>query len=421
MSLGRSSVRALGRQTARRAPPAEDGVSVTSAPPVSDASALQRARALVLRHGWNATAYQILNPGISLWFSRTGDAVTGFVRRGAVRVVAGAPVCAEDRLAQVSREFEADAARVGARVCYFGAEARLESLRRDDARYSMVSLGAQPAWHPAGWSAAVDGHRSLRAQLARARNKGVRAVEWLPARASASPVLRAILEQWLATRGLPPLHFLVEPETLARLFDRRIFVAEREGSAIAFLVASPVPCRDGWLVEQAVRGAAAPNGTMELLIDAAVRAVAAEGAAYVTLGLSPLSRRAAIDARLPRHDPLWLRLALRWARAHGRRFYDFDGLDAFKAKFRPEFWEPVYAVANEPRFSPSTLHAVAAAFGGGSPTSLVLRGVGRAARIEARRLLDGARGAAAGGRRRLASAALRRAARPRRSSAPPAE
>ena len=30
----------------------------------------EKARALVLRFGWNATAYQILNPGIELWFSR---------------------------------------------------------------------------------------------------------------------------------------------------------------------------------------------------------------------------------------------------------------------------------------------------------------------------------------------------------------
>jgi hypothetical protein len=41
----------------------------------------ERARDLILRYGWNATAYQLLNPGIELWFSRRGDAVIGFVRR----------------------------------------------------------------------------------------------------------------------------------------------------------------------------------------------------------------------------------------------------------------------------------------------------------------------------------------------------
>ena len=32
-----------------------------------------RARQLVLEHGWNATAYQIVNRGIEHWFSVRGD------------------------------------------------------------------------------------------------------------------------------------------------------------------------------------------------------------------------------------------------------------------------------------------------------------------------------------------------------------
>ena len=37
--------------------------------------------------------------------------------------------------------------------------------------------------------------------------------------------------------------FLVEPDTLSMLIDRRVFVAERGGQVIGFLVASPVPLR----------------------------------------------------------------------------------------------------------------------------------------------------------------------------------
>src|ERR1700712_2202209 len=92
------------------------------------AEAAERARALVLQHGWNATAYQILNPGIGLWFSSRGDAVIGHALRNGVRVVAGAPVCAPERLRDVVAEFAADAARAGHRVCYFGAGERLEDV-----------------------------------------------------------------------------------------------------------------------------------------------------------------------------------------------------------------------------------------------------------------------------------------------------
>ena len=175
------------------------------------------------------------------------------------------------------------------------------------------------------------------------------------------------------------MHFLVEPETLSRLYDRRVFVARSRGSEIiAFLVASPAPARGGWLIEQFVRGRAAPNGTVELLLDAAMRTFAAEGFRYVTLGLAPLSRYA-VPAEV---NPAWLRLVLKWVRAHGRRFYNFEGLDNFKAKFQPERWEPVYAIVNEPSFSPRTLYAIAAAFSDGSPIWTMVRAVWRGARTE---------------------------------------
>jgi phosphatidylglycerol lysyltransferase len=341
------------------------------------------ARELVMLHGWNATAYQIVNPGMSLWFTSKGDAVVGYVERGGTRVVAGSPVCAEQRLADVVAEFERECAASGRRVCYFGAEARLEGLLRSQRTHSRVLLGAQPSWNPAHWSSIVASKSSLRAQLNRSRNKGIIVAPMSPEEATGHPALRRVLDQWLATRGLPPMHFLVEPDTLTRLFDRRVFVARsRTSEIVAFLVASPAPARGGWLIEQFVRGRSAPNGTVELLLDAAVRSFAADGDEYVTLGLAPLSRHGAGAGH--ETNPAWLRLLLRWVRAHGRRFYNFEGLDNFKAKFLPERWEPVYAIVNEPRFSPGALYAIAAAFSDRSPLSTIARALWRAARTEGR-------------------------------------
>ena len=343
--------------------------------------ALNHARELVLRYGWNATAYQVVNPGISLWFSTKGDAVLGFVQRGNTRVVAGAPVCAPERVRDVVEEFEGQCTADRMRVCYFGAEARLETELRGDPSHAMVLLGAQPSWNPATWPGIIGGKASLRAQLNRARNKGVSIARMPSAVATGNPELQRVLREWLATRGLPPMHFLVEPETLSRLFDRRVFVARsRAQEIIAFLVASPAQARGGWLIEQFVRGRAAPNGTVELLLDAAMRAFAEEGYQYVTLGLAPLSRY----ARPAEVNPAWLRWVLKWVRAHGRRFYNFEGLDNFKAKFQPQYWEPVYAIVNEPAFSPRALYAIAAAFSDGSPVWTITRALWRAARTELR-------------------------------------
>jgi len=340
-----------------------------------------RARELVLEYGWNATAYQILNPGIAHWFSCAGDAVIGYVRRSGVRVAAGAPVCAPERLRDVVAEFAADARAAGDRVCYFGAGARLEEVIRGDGPCGTVGLGAQPSWDPRRWEGIVACRASLRAQLHRARNKGVAVTSWSADRAQNSPELERLLAEWLERLGLPPLHFLIETDTIAFTRDRRIFVASRGERAVSYLVASPVPARRGWLIEQIVRGRAAPNGTSELLVDAAMRTLASDGAAYVTLGLAPLSRQSRwSDPSVP----AWLRLTLRWVRAHGRRFYDFDGLDRFKTKFAPEAWEEIIAIDDRAPFSMHALWAIAAAFGGGSPVMLCARTAARAIAQEAR-------------------------------------
>jgi phosphatidylglycerol lysyltransferase len=278
-------------------------------------------------------------------------------------------------LREVTAEFEADARRSGERVCYFGAEERLETVTRELAAHATVLLGAQPTWVPTGLVSILAGKASLRAQLHRARNKGVAVRRWPPDQVRDSPVLRRVLAAWLTTRGLPPLHFMIEPETLSYPADRLVFVAERERRVEGFLVASPIPARTGWLIEQIVRAPDAPNGVSELLIDAAARTMVQLDSRYVTLGLAPLSRRAGYTGS---GEPWWLRALFGWTRAHGRRFYDFDGLDAFKAKFLPEAWVPVFAVGNEPRFSPRLIYAIAAAFRGGSPVLTVGRALGRA-------------------------------------------
>lgn len=340
---------------------------------------IARARELVLAHGWNSTSFQIVNPGIERWFADGGDAVVGYVTAAGLRVVVGAPACERERLRDVAVEFESDAHDENKSVCYFCAEARLESVFARSRTHSKFLLGAQPTWDPKQWHATVADHRSFRAQLNRARNKGVTVTEWPLEKSREHPALQKCLDDWLDSKGLPPLHFMVESDTLSRLEGRRIFVAERSDEVVGFVVLSPVAQRNGWLFEQFPHRPGAPNGTVELMIDAAMRQIALEGFEYATLGLSPLSTRAEVE---PFDNPLWLRVLLAWFRQHGKRFYNFDGLDSFKAKLRPQNWEPVFAVCNEPRVSFRTLYAITAAFSGRSTLRLIFGGLYRAAMTE---------------------------------------
>ena len=350
-------------------------------------STFERARNLVLRFGRAATCWQILHPDLSFWLAADGEGVVGFVTYRGVRVVAGEPVCAADRLAAVCREFEQDATDAGERVCYLAAESSLVDRLGRGGRHAVIPIGAQPVWHPAALEVTFRKTSSLRYQLNRARNKGMAVSEW-PAARSNHPGLERCLKTWLEDKTLPALGFMTDPYLLGRMDSRRLWVAAREGTPVGYTVLAPVPARSGWLVEQIVRCGGAPNGTAESLVAAAAQTVATEDSRFITLGTCPLSRR---GGRLTSRHPLWLRAITGWMRAHGTRFYNFRGLEHFKAKFQPQTWEPVFAVAAEPRMRPGTLYAVMGAFTGRSPILAGAQAVGSGLTAEIRNILPSPR------------------------------
>jgi len=81
-------------------------------------------------------------------------------------------------------------------------------------------------------------------------------------------------------------------------------------------------------------------------------------------------------------NPLWLRTLMVIARAHANRFYNFRGLEHFRAKMHPGYWEKIYAISNERRFSFPALYAVGGAFSGVSPVRAVGLAVAKGARTE---------------------------------------
>jgi phosphatidylglycerol lysyltransferase len=343
--------------------------------------AVSQARDLVMKYGHNATAYQILNPGIEYWFSIAADAVVGYVRRGAWLLVAGEPVCSPAELPGAIHDFEAFARGKHRHVCYVCAAEPMRRLLAHTGQHSSITMGAQPVWNPAEWLR-VRSQRSVRLQLNRALNKHVEIEASAPAAAAQHPEIRRTLTEWLRSRRLPPMHFLVEPEVLAGVVDDRILLVARVRQRIvAFLVASPVAARNGFLIEELARSSQAPNGTSELLIDAAMERFAEAGSTWATMGLVALARGTIGD------NPLWLRGLMRIARAHANRFYNFRGLERFRTKMHPAAWEKLYAISNERQFSPQALYAMGGAFSGIPPAQAIGLAILKGAREELRTMV----------------------------------
>ena len=307
---------------------------------------------------------------------------------GCVRVCEGAPSGPPEARPSAAAAFEAQARAEGARVLWFGVE-HLRDLGpspRGRRRPSVV-IGAEPVWRAGRWPEIVAAKSSVRAQIRRARNKGLVVEVWPAERARQSGELGAVLAEWLATRGLPPLAFMASPFVLDEPGRRLFWIARREADVVGYLALRPgdeAPDNESdqgeAFVEWIIQGRAAPNGTAALLLDAAVRSLPPE--AGFTLGLVPLSTQAPPSASAP---PLAVRALLAWTRAHATRFYNFDGLERFKTKFVPDGWRPLHLATDGPQISLVTFHAVAAAFAAPrGPTRFVARALADALGEEAR-------------------------------------
>ncbi|MCE9575300.1 MAG: DUF2156 domain-containing protein [Deltaproteobacteria bacterium] len=296
--------------------------------PVASPDDRTRVLALLRRHGHATVAFQALEADFRYWFDGD-DAVVAYVDTGRAWVAGGEPIAAPERLREVADRFVLAARAARRRASFFGCEQRFV----DATAWPAIVLGEQPVWQPGAWDHTLATTPSLRYQLRRARKKGVTVRALRPDEVAPGsplrPVIAALGAEWLAARRMAPMGFLVQLEPLTYPAERVMIVAERGGAVVGFLSAIPVHARRRLFIEDVLRGRAAPNGTSELMIDAAMRAAAdLEG---VTLGLAPLAG----DVPAP----------LRLARALSTPLYDFRGLAAFKHKLRPDRWEPIYLAA----------------------------------------------------------------------------
>lgn len=298
-------------------------------------------RELLLAHGREAGAWQILEPGYR-WFLHGADACVGYVDTGRAWVAAGAPIAPRARQREVAWAFVESAAAEGRRACFFGVEADFGA-----AGFDRLRLGEQPEWVPRQY-VAQRLRSSLREQHRRARAKGVEVRAVAPTelgRGERGAALRGGLQRlgrrWLQTRRMATLEFVVSLEATLRGLEQdpgalgsRLFVAERAAHDGRELVAAalllPVPRRSGWYVKHVLRDPTAPNGAVELLVHEVLTRLAREGAEYATLGLAPLAGD--------------VHPALRLARRTLSGAFDFEGLNRFKAKLAPSHATPIHLV-----------------------------------------------------------------------------
>jgi phosphatidylglycerol lysyltransferase len=250
-------------------------------------------------------------------------------------IAMGDPVAPEEEVDNLVWRFKELVDRAGGTpVFYQVSTAHLPAYL--DAGFSLVKLGEE-AWVDLH-NFTLEGSEGRRLRQAKSKaERGGASFAIVPAAEVPGILdeLQAVSDAWLAEKGGKEkgfsLGFWSRPYVLAH--DHAVI--RHQGRIVAFANIWRGAGTEEFTVDLMRHRPDAPQGTMDLLFIGLLSEAKAEGFRWFNLGMAPLSG-------LPTH-----RLASLWSRIggflykRGDRFYNFEGLRAFKSKFGPE-WRPRY-------------------------------------------------------------------------------
>ena len=271
-------------------------------------------------------------------FVRPGrDGFVAYRRQGRYRLNLGGVQAPAAEREPLLRAFLADARAQGDRVVAVQVRREQVAMFRGHG-LAASQLGTSFALDLARFSLAGGARLKLRNKIARARKAGVVAVELGRDRAFSTADGRAVegvSRAWLDAKGTPELDFLVGELGAPGERDRRVFLAEQDGRALAFITYVPAwGARPGWLHDLTRRLPDAPPGVMELVNATAAARFASEGARFLHFGLTPF----VVDETEPEADSPTLARVIRLLGRHAFVYPARTQAD-YKLKWAPEVVE----------------------------------------------------------------------------------
>ena len=267
--------------------------------------------------------------------SASGKGFTMYGVQGRSWVAMGDPVAPEDEIDGLVWRFKELVDRNGGTAVFYQVTTgHLPAYL--DAGFSLAKLGEE-AWVDLGRFTLEGGEgRRLRQAKAKAERSGA-SFEIVPA-AEVHRILgelEAVSNAWLEEKGKKEKGFSLgfwSPDYVQR-YDQALI--RQNGKIVAFANIWRGSDKKEYTVDLMRYLPDGPAGMMDLLFIGLLAQAKSEGYAWFNLGMAPLSG-------LARH-----RLASLWSRIgafvyrRGDRFYNFEGLRAYKDKFKPE-WRPKY-------------------------------------------------------------------------------
>lgn len=294
-------------------------------------------------HGYNEHTYVLDSDEGMVWTDRGRGAVC-YVERGAVWLVTGEPLAADNNLCDVTQKFVAHARENRKLVVFLPASERFANAMAGRG-FRIHKIASSPYFDLRKWNPRGNSAKGLRLGVNRARRAGISVSAITDISAHFRQEVDELCETWLDSRAAGmSFGWLFRLAPFHNANAKRYFAArDPHGQLVGLLAASPIPARDGWYLEDVLRSTDSPDGTSELLVSEALRQLGANGARLGTLGTVPLSD---IGMDEITSKAYLLSLALRLIRKNLKPIYNIEGLRCFKSKFVPCWWESEYVVVS---------------------------------------------------------------------------
>lgn len=294
------------------------------------------------QYGDRSSSFLTAYPGFETFEAEQGQ--IRYMATPRAWVVGTEPLTPSELKAESFRRFGEEARRQGKRALMVPvAESLSEQLLQQG--YRRLQMGAEPVFELEAYFGGVKDPIQLFPHARSMARKGAQVREIQAG--ELDPGLKAELEglvgDWVERRKTVPLSFLNQVDPWRFLEKKKLFVLQFNGRALAFLCAVPIYSRNGYFFADYIRVPDSKAGTVELLFIESMRLLKEQGYREVRLGLCPLARIDAAGARSPSERRAMRLMALAFNRV---RFpLDFQSVYAFKAKFKPTRWEPLYLVS----------------------------------------------------------------------------
>lgn len=296
-----------------------------------EGAALDRARAVIA--GCNEPAACLaLSGDKALYFDDSNSAFIAYAVQGRSWIALGDPVGPPEIARDLAWAFFDEAWAGNGRPAFYGVTERYLPLWVEMG-FTLHKLGEEAVVSLPAFSLAGAHFKTMRAAHNKAQKSGLALEVHLPPHdAALLAELAEVSEAWLAGKAGAEKGFSVGRFTPAFLNEGPVALVRRQGRLLGFATLL-APGSGAHLAVDLMRYRPEERGMMEFIFVSLLEHFRDAGALTLSLGVAPLSGlQTRPGARL------WTRFGALIFR-HGGPLYNFEGLRAFKQKFRPD-WQP---------------------------------------------------------------------------------